>query len=258
MPNWVYNGLTIEGSPEQVNKLIEQMNRPFTRVLDSYNMETKQYEKKLTTYPNPVFAFHNIYNHIQDNVSIEDYDKQPVRSEKDMSDPDWWNDTQRLSDIDNSWYNWNVRNWGTKWDVAVHSENEYPDTYMETSPNGENQVVYYNFNTAWSPPMPAISKLSKQYPSLLFTLSFEEEQGWGGECEFLRGEMISLSEYENKCRDCDSEDTLDYCESDCGEICSKCNWLGEADLDKVAECQTHMQYLDDNHVPAYRLVNNDN
>lgn len=258
MPNWVYNGLTIEGSPEQVNKLIEQMNRPFTRVLDSYNMETKQYEKKLVTYPNPVFAFHNIYNHIQDNVSIEDYDKQPLRSEKDMSDPDWWNDTQRLSDIDNSWYNWNVRNWGTKWDVAVHSENEYPDTYMETSPNGENQVVYYNFNTAWSPPMPAISKLSEQYPSLLFTLSFEEEQGWGGECEFLRGEMISLAEYENKCRDCDAYDTLDYCESDCGEICSKCNWLGEADLDKVAECQTHMQYLDDNHVPAYRLVNNDN
>jgi len=29
MPNWVYNGLTIEGNPEQVDKLVEQMNTPF-------------------------------------------------------------------------------------------------------------------------------------------------------------------------------------------------------------------------------------
>ncbi len=29
MPNWCYNGLTIEGNPEQVNKLVEQMNQPY-------------------------------------------------------------------------------------------------------------------------------------------------------------------------------------------------------------------------------------
>jgi len=75
---------------------------------------------------------------------------------------------------------------------------------------------------------------------------------------FSEGEGTEVAYYENKCMDCDAYDTLDYCENGCGEICSKCNYLGEADLDNVAECQTHMQYLDDNHVPAYRLVNNDN
>ena len=28
MPNWVFNGLTIEGEPEQVKSLITQMNKP--------------------------------------------------------------------------------------------------------------------------------------------------------------------------------------------------------------------------------------
>ena len=171
-----------------------------------------------------------------------------------MDDPDWWNDTQRLALEDKGWYNWNVVNWGTKWDVAVSEDNEHSDTYIEgPTENGENLVVYYNFNTAWSPPVPALAKLSAQYPSLLFTLSYEEETGWGGEMELLRGEVISEYDYQNKCRDCDSDDTMEYCENDCGEICSSCNWLGEADLDNVKECQTHKIYLDSEHVPDYRM-----
>jgi hypothetical protein len=245
MPNWVYNGLTIEGNPSEINDLVAQLNRPFKNVHDSWNMETKEMEKKLYTYPNPVFAFHNIYNHIEAGISDEDYIAQPPR--------DIPIEEQMLFKT-NDWYSFNTREWGTKWDVAVGADDEYPDTYIEgPTPNGDNLVVYYNFNTAWSPPIPAIEKLSSQYPTLLFTLSYEEEQGWGGEGEWLRGENISISEYESKCRDCDAEDTLDYCENDCGQICSKCNWLGEADLDSVKECQTHKVYLDSEHVPDYRM-----
>jgi hypothetical protein len=244
MPNWVYNGLTIEGRPEQVTKLVEQMNTPFAMIHDSWNMETKQMEVKQITYPNPVFAFHNIVNHRQKGISDKEYVAQPPR--------DIPFEEQMLFKT-NDWYSFNVREWGTKWDVAVSSEDKYPDTYTEgPTPNGENLVVYYNFNTAWSPPMPAIATLSAQYPSLLFTLSYEEETGWGGECEFLRGEMISQSNYENKCRDCDSENTLEYCDNDCGEICSDCHYMGEADLDQVAECEDHKIYLDN--VPEYRRV----
>jgi hypothetical protein len=253
MPNWVYNGLTIEGSPELVNDLVKQMNKPFVMLHDSWNATTGNMEVSQTTYPNPVFAFYNIYNHRQDNITDLEYVAQPVRSKLDTSDKDWWEDTQKLAETDKSWYNWNIRNWGTKWDVAIHENKEYSDTYMEgPTENGENLVVYYNFHTAWSPPVPALAKLSAQYPSLLLTLSYEEETGWGGEMELLRGEVISISEYENKCRDCDSIDTLDYCDNDCGEICSSCNYMGEADLDCVAECQTHKIYLDESHVPEYR------
>ena len=254
MPNWVFNGLTVEGNPEQVNNLVSQMNRPFVMIHDSWNKDTGNMEVSQTTYPNPVFAFYNIYNHRQDNITDLEYVKQPVSSSLDVNDPNWWSDIQAKSLVDNSWYNWNVRNWGTKWDVAVSADEKYPDTYIEgPTVNGENLVVYYNFHTAWSPPFPAMEKLSAQYPSLLFTLSYEEETGWGGEAEFLRGENISISEYENQCRDCDEINCLEYCDNDCGEICSSCNYMGEADLDAVKDCPTHKIYLDSEHVPDYRM-----
>ena len=253
MPNWVYNGLTIEGNPDLVKDLVKQMNKPFVMLHDNWNIEKQEMQVSQTTYPNPVFAFYNIFNHRQDGVSDLEYVKQPARSDLDVNDPNWWEDIQAKAQTSNSWYDWNCRNWGTKWDVAVSDNSQYSDTYIEgPTENGENLVVYYNFNTAWSPPFAALAKLSSQYPSLLFTLSYEEETGWGGECEFLRGEQLEGSEYESKCRDCDAEDTLVYCENDCGEICEKCNWLGEADLDCVAECQTHKVYLDDEHIPTYR------
>jgi len=244
MPNWVMNGLTIEGSPEQVKSLMEQMNKPFKMVHDSWNMETHQQEKKLTTYPNPVFAFHNIYSYLDHGVTEEQYLSQPPH---DKTMKDWFKFEG------NDWYNFNVREWGTKWDVAICDNDKYSDTSMEDTANGENHVVHYNFNTAWSRPMNALIKLSEQYPTLLFTLSYEEETGWGGELELLRGVVISESEYDSQCRYCDATDQMEYCEEDCGEICGNCNWLGEADLDAVAKCQTHAIYLETK-VPEYRKV----
>jgi hypothetical protein len=218
MPNWVYNGLTIEGNPDEINKLVEQMNKPF---VDSIKPNGDlSFMIKQSKYVNPIFAFHNIIA----PTDLVAYQAQPdFKAEGEQND----------------WYSWNTRNWGVKWDVAVSIEDKYPDTYMEGPvANGENSVVYYNFETAWGIPQAALNNLSSQYPTLLFTLSYQEETGWGGEMEFLRGVAISQSEYENMCRDCDATDCMEYCENDCGEICSKCNWLGEADLDSVATCQT--------------------
>ena len=239
MPNWVFSGLTVEGNPESVTKMKEQLNEPFHLVHDSWNTTTMEMEKKDVLYPFPIFAFWNI-------IKPTDMDTYVLQKDPKVDN------TIFNFDGDN-WYNWNVRNWGTKWDVAVSHNEKYSDTTMEEAENGENLVVHYNFNTAWSPAFPAISKLSEQYPDLLFTLSYEEETGWGGECEFLRGKMISQSEYENMCRDCEATDQMEYCENDCGEICGVCHWLGEADLEAVAECEDHKQYLETK-VPEYRKV----
>jgi hypothetical protein len=246
MPNWVYNGLTIEGNPEQVKALIKQMNKPFVYSIEP--LGDLSFGIKQRKYVNPIFSFHNIYSYIDHGVTESEYHSQPPRKD-DSSFADF------MKFESNDWYNFNNREWGTKWDVAVAEDATYSNTNMEEAENGENYVVHYNFETAWSRPLGAISKLSAQYPTLLFTLSYEEETGWGGEMEFLRGEVISESEYENMCRDCDSTDTVEFCE-DCGnDICSSCNWLGEADLDGVAECQTHKIYLDTDKVPEHRKGN---
>jgi hypothetical protein len=240
MPNWVYNGLTIEGNPEQVKSLIKQMNKPFVQsIVPNGDLA---YQVKQRKYVNPIFAFHNIYSHTDAGITDEQYHAVPVFPEKFS-----------LAFTGTDWYNFNNREWGTKWDVAVAEDDKYSNTSIQEAENGENYVVYYNFETAWSRPVPAIEKLSSQYPTLLFTLSYEEETGWGGEMEFLRGVIISESEYDNKCRDCDAVDVLEYCENECGEICSVCHWLGDADLTAVAECDDHKVYLDTK-VPEYRKV----
>ena len=65
MPNWVYNSLTIEGSEELIADVKRRLNKPFTQSHDSWNQTTGKMELTDTLYPNPVFAFHNIYNHTQ-------------------------------------------------------------------------------------------------------------------------------------------------------------------------------------------------
>ena len=236
MPNWVYNGLTIEGNPNSVNKLVAQMNKSFTMPIEVHDMgdinphgfPTKI---KTVTYTNPVFAFWNIVSPYDMGVTDEEYACQPARSELDVNDKNWWADNLRIQSIDKSWYSWNITNWGCKWDVAVSDDNQYPDTYMEgPTENGENLVVYYSFNTPWGIPDEALCKLSAQYPDLLFTLSYEEETGWGGEHEYLRGRNLGGSEYNWKCRECDYEELGEppYCEDCDYDMCPSCGW-GEPD-----------------------------
>jgi len=216
MPNWVYNGLTAEGKPESITKLVDQLNQPFSLVHDSWDIESGEMKKKLTTYPNPVFAFWNIIK----PTDMEAYSSQPDHS-KDIYD--------RSGD---DWYNWNVRNWGTKWDVAKSSNEDHDFTYMEGPvDNGDNKVVYYSFNTAWGVPMPALVTLSTQYPDLLFTLSYEEETGWGGELELLRGVLLSDEQYTWKCSDCDLmlEQEPQYCEDCENYVCPQCSFGAEDD-----------------------------
>jgi hypothetical protein len=217
MPNWVYNGLTVEGNPESVKKMMEQLNQPFTMMHDSWDVSTNTYMKKNTLYSSPLFAFWNIIK----PTDLDAYMAQPAPA------------TLPMDFSGDDWYNWNVRNWGTKWDVAVSSTDTHPDTTMMETANGDNHVVYYNFETAWSRPMPALINLSSQYPDLLFTLVYEEETGWGGELEILRGVVISESEYDTMCRECDAKDCMEWCEECEDEVCTICQYK------MIESCPTH-------------------
>ena len=223
MPNWVYNSLTIEGSAEDISAIKKQVNQPFQRQHDSWNMETKEMELVDTLYPNPVFAFWNIIK----PTNLEAYNKQADHT-LPIAD-------QLLFSGDN-WYDFNVRNWGTKWDVAVSWDEEYPET--ELMEESETSLAY-RFNTAWSPPEPAIAKLSEQYPNCSFTLSFEEETGWGGEYLFENGSSSEIESYGWKCRECNHiEDETPYCETCEFDMCPECGYGEPMDEDR-AKCEEH-------------------
>jgi hypothetical protein len=85
-----------------------------------------------------------------------------------------------------NWYNWCISNWGTKWDVSESS----------LVSNKKNKLVYY-FNTAWSPPLQAIEKISESFPLLKFSIEYiEEGAGFRGEAILAKGKYI-LTESED-------------------------------------------------------------
>ena len=259
MPNWVYNTLTIQGPKSEVDSIKDRLNKPFTLAQETYGMgdiSSMGFPTKIqqVTYSNPVFAFFNIHSYKDEGITDEEYACQPTRSGADIKDPTWFAKEVEFAKTQKDWYNWNTSNWGTKWDVAVRDEDEYPNTELiEYKSEGDDNWVVYKYETAWSPAVTILTKLSNLVPNSVLTLEYEEETGWGGELEILRGEIISESEYESICRDCDATDQMEYCENECGPICGACHWLGEADLEAVAECEDHKIYLDTK-VPEYRKV----
>ena len=76
------------------------------------------------------------------------------------------------------WFNWRVEQWGTKWDV------EYPRAIADSLLAGEQA----HFDTAWSPPIAAIEKLSKLFPDIEFRLEYYEGGCWfAGSAIFFDG-----------------------------------------------------------------------
>lgn len=152
MPNWVDNNLTIYGTKEQIEKVKGQVSQTTT----SRWGNKKESEK-------PIFSFFNIIPPPEDK--IDEYFGVHGYSEG-----------EKKGDTEYNWYNFNNREWGTKWDACESSIEE----------ESENCVTYF-FQTAWSPPTPVIQKLSEQNPELDITLRFVEEQGWGGENSYKDG-----------------------------------------------------------------------
>jgi hypothetical protein len=84
----------------------------------------------------------------------------------------------------NNWYEFNTREWGTKWDTY--------DLHVESAPKS----FYATFSSAWSPPEPVFQAMTEQHPELTFSFSWEEEQGWGGEATGEGGEYSIDKEWD--------------------------------------------------------------
>jgi len=62
-----------------------------------------------------------------------------------------------------NWYDWNIKNWGTKWDFKLD--------YLDTQNENERTL---SFDSAWEPPIEGFQRISKIYPQLIFFLDYEE------------------------------------------------------------------------------------
>ena len=84
-----------------------------------------------------------------------------------------------------NWYDWNIGNWGTKWDI---------DAEIDDSNNMDEQVIF-SFESAWAPPQKAIAILAEKFNKLSFRHSYlEEGVGFVGYDEYDTGGLTN-SEY---------------------------------------------------------------
>lgn len=169
MPNWVYNSLSISGDEGEIKRLEKQLATPYERT--AYDLG----EKKYHSYK--VEKVISLWNAVKPD-DLEAYEDNPSEDQSGF----------------NHWYLWNIRNWGTKWDVR---DEEVIDR--------EEGHIAYQFNTAWSPPIEAITTLSEQFPTLDFNISYQEEGNWGGELAIKDGLAIETDNYAYRCYECDNK-----------------------------------------------------
>lgn len=80
------------------------------------------------------------------------------------------------------WYTWNVREWGSKWDLY--------DVYVDYDQIGFAEL---SFNTAWSAPGRVFEALSLLFPSTLINIASADESSETSVCllSFLDGIIVS-------------------------------------------------------------------
>jgi len=175
MPNWCNNGLVVKGKKEDLDKFKVKYKGTFTD------------KKEDITW----LDFTKIIS------NQEDIDKWKPEWEKlSKEEQKRWN-----NDFNNYWfnksgYNWQISNWGTKWNPDISEPTQTKDS------------LNYDFDTAWSPCDRIVIKLIKKHPELEFKLTFEE---WGmcfmGEITGKNGEVLTdiIEDCEiEECPECES------------------------------------------------------
>lgn len=73
-----------------------------------------------------------------------------------------------------NWYDWQVQNWGTKWDIGTDSRpGIFPEPFDECILL-EGYGFAYQFSTAWSPPIEWLKAVAIMFPELQFNMEYSE------------------------------------------------------------------------------------
>lgn len=92
-----------------------------------------------------------------------------------------------------SWWDWRVQNWGTKWEVGVEGlefEQDEDGNY-DNGGKGPHARITGGFTSAWSPPVTAFAFYAEQNPDVRMKLDYyESAMCFVGRAEFEDGEML--------------------------------------------------------------------
>lgn len=195
MPNWAYSKVTISGDRNEVLRLKEQVSQPYQ----------DPHDPKTTC--EGVFLLWNIVK--PTNLSAYLGEEQKAFDEIVKADPELAELNQLVIPepenimaqvihsmaTSDSWYEWNCRNWGTKWDlgsraqIARESVEYLTDLHAGdlSKPMPMNLHLEYRLESAWSPPVEALSRLAQQYPDVVIDLvSIDENDCFAMSAQWFR------------------------------------------------------------------------
>lgn len=161
MPNWCDNTVMILGEIDEVNELKEFLidnGNPF-----SFN-KIKPIPKALTVAKAPLGG----------SEQKGEFNKAKYGAE--------------------DWYQWSIKNWGTKWDSCETSLN-YNIVLRDKGQMG------YSFSTAWAPPIPVYDELANMFPNINIFINYDESgMGFSGWRYYSEGEVKQSTEYDDSYR----------------------------------------------------------
>lgn len=173
MPNWSYNNLTISGSSDKMKEFYD------LAIKENLNKELSF--RFSNVFPMPI----KIKNTISPSKSAEgkkwmNEDKVSIRDSK-LSEvlgvdseliliPCENNTYEKCKSLkeefgSDNWYDWNINNYGTKWDIEV----------LKSDSVVEDEFFQCFFDTAWSPPSSFLYNLQNKFQELDIKLTYNIE-----------------------------------------------------------------------------------
>ena len=202
MPNWATNLVTIEGDKDTLDEIQKRLATPYKEYYrDIISREVVENERT------GEFLLWNIRQPINLSAYWEN-DKPTKISEAHKSGEQEDIVASVLDDLAHGegWYAWNVRNWGTKWEIG--------DAYLSRT----DTKLSYSFDTAWSPIIPAMDTLAKMYPDATMRISaYDESMDWAVTVEYINGVGMEL----------EADITHEFLVDEMGDDCSRCGELYE-------------------------------
>jgi hypothetical protein len=181
MPNWCFNTAVLTANTyAELEEFIQ-----FAKQTHTSNYYEPFSEVKVQEEQNGVF-----WNFITPTDLEAYYAKDSPRYSDSlpMSDPDWYKQVEERRLKSNWWYDWNITNWGTKWDVFWEEQDE-PSIEQQ---NDSRFYLVWHFNTAWGAPEPVYHAMAERFPNIEFDFeATEESSAFAGKMAFVNGKVVT-------------------------------------------------------------------
>lgn len=179
MPNWIITRIQISGDEDKIKEFEDKMldlSEGSEQVFTFNRIKQRPEELDNTISPDPRPQVKKLKDMDGNEIEVQVYQsiineweiQAAIRREETPPEPIPCNNAtpEQQEELLNkfgrsNWYDWNLHNWGTKWDAK------------ESFYNQEDKIL--QFETAWSCPDPILLEMFKQFPDLHFEGSYADE-----------------------------------------------------------------------------------